>query len=429
MGVRRSRAAGRSPGEKTELGTGAVDDEQLGSMATEIRSDEVVGKAALRRARFSVAAAFVLTGLVFASWIPRIPAVKATLGLSNGQLGLALLGPALGSLLSMRFVGSMVAHRGSRFMMRRLGPIYCLLAIGPGLANGLVTLTLSLVIWGAFMGGLDVSMNAHAVAVELRHGRPIMSSFHGWFSIGGFTGAAIGGLAARAHLSVRLHLTITALVSCVVAVVAFRGLLPAGVDRRSETSERPPTHRQWHRPAIIVGLLALFGMVGEGASADWSGVYLHDRLGVVGGGTALAFAAFSITMTVGRFTGDRIIGRFGPARTGTAASTLAAVGFAGAVSVASPIVAVSGFALAGVGLSVMVPIFFSAAGSIDGVEPGDGLSQVTTIGYAGMLLGPPIIGGLAQLTTLRTALILPSLLAALAAATVGPAIRSGRRAP
>ena len=353
-----------------------------------------------RTARIAVAAVFFIVGAVFANWVTRIPAIQQKLELSNGALGLALLGPAVGAVLAMPTAGWLIARVGSRLVTKLMALAYCtslpLLALAPNLP----LLTIALVLFGALFGVLDVAMNAQAIAIQQRYRRPIMSSFHGFYSLGGMAGAAVGGLVASLEVDPLAHLFGTALVLGTVALIASRQLLPSGV---SSVSHGPmfvlPT-----RSLINLGIVAFCCMLGEGAMADWSTIYLRQELETGPGLAAAGYAVFSLAMAFCRFTGDWLTQRLGSVWIVRLGGTVAAIGLGLSLLVAHPVVALIGFGCVGVGLSTIVPLVFSAAGHTPGTAPSVALAAVTTTGYLGFLIGPPLIGFVADLLTLRVAL-------------------------
>jgi MFS family permease len=371
-----------------------------------------------RQARGAVTAIFFLNGLVFGSWAARIPAVRDHVGLSDGELGIALACGAIGSIIAMPIAGGRAARLGSRRATRvalaMLGASTALVALAPSLP----ALCALMLFFGAAMGSLDVSMNAHGVAVERTYGRAILASFHAWFSLGGLAGGALGALAAAADLDVRAHLAIVAAVMAVVGLSWSRYFLASDADAIGHADPvfvRPP------RRLLALGALAFACLLIEGASADWSGVYLRDELGTTAAIAALGFTAFSVTMTVGRLVGDRLVDRFGPTTIVRAGGSIAALGFGLALLVAQPVAAIAGFACLGAGMSGVVPIVFRASGHVPGMAAGVGLAAVSSTGYLGFLVGPPTIGGIAELVGLPSALIvlvvLSSVVALLAATT------------
>jgi MFS family permease len=259
-------------------------------------------------------------------------------------------------------------------------------------------------------------MNVHGVTVERRYGRPILSGFHAAFSLGGLAGAALGALAAGAGVDVRLHLAAAAAVCGTIGLVWSRRFLPGSADASAKQDPvfvRPP-RRLW-----ALGALAFACLVIEGGAADWSGVYIKDELGTGPGVAALGFTAFSVTMTLGRLFGDRLVIRFGSARLVRTGALVAAVGFGTALAVSAPPAALVGFACLGAGMSSVIPIVFRAAGRTPGIASGVALSAVTSVGYLGFVAGPPAIGGIAELVGLPTALGVLVALAAGVAALAG----------
>jgi fucose permease len=265
-------------------------------------------------------------------------------------------------------------------------------------------------------------MNAHGVAVERRYGRAILASFHAAFSIGGLAGGAIGVFAAAIDLDVRAQLAIVAVISAAVGLTWSRRFLGGDADAVGRTEPlfvRPP------RKLLALGVLAFACLLIEGASADWSAVYLRDELGTTAAVAAIGFTAFSVTMTLGRIFGDRLVDRFGPEAIVRAGGSIAAIGFGLALVAAAPVAAIAGFACLGAGMSGVVPIVFRAAGHVPGMAAGLGLAAVSSTGYLGFLVGPPTIGGLAELTGLPTALSVLVVLAA-AVALLAPTTRFAR---
>jgi MFS family permease len=366
-----------------------------------------------RQARSAVAAVFFINGLIFGSWAARIPAVRDRVGLSDGELGIALACGAIGSIIAMPIAGGRAARIGSRRATRvALGLISLAVAV-VALAPSLPALCALVFFMGAAMGSCDVTMNAHGVEVERRYDRAILASFHAAFSIGGLAGGALGALAAAADLDVRAHLALVGVLAGVVGLTWSRRFLAGDADAIGHAEPilvRPP------RRLLALGALAFACLLIEGASADWSAVYLRDELGTAAGTAALAFTAFSVTMTAGRLVGDRLVNRFGPQTIVRAGGALAAVGFGLGLAISAPVAGIAGFACLGAGMSGVVPIVFRASGRVPGMAAGVGLAAVSSTGYLGFLVGPPTIGGIATLTGLPTALIVLVVLAAVVTA-------------
>jgi len=263
---------------------------------------------------------------------------------------------------------------------------------------------------GATNGALDVSMNAQAVAVEERYGRPIMSSFHAAFSFGGLAGAVLGGLVAARGIAAAPHLLAVALVTGLAAVLAYRALLPAGADRGGEGGG--PAFALPRGAVLGLGAISFCVLVGEGAMADWSAIYLDDTLGTGPGLAAFGYAAFSLTMAIGRLFGDGLAERFGATTLVRACGAISTLGLGTALAIGHPIAALVGFACAGAGFSIVFPLALSAAGSVGTMAPGPALAAVAGAGYFGFLVGPPTIGFAAELFSLGGALYLVVLLSA-----------------
>ncbi len=352
-------------------------------------------------ARLAVLGIFFLNGLALASWVVRIPAVQEKLDLSEGLLGLALLGSAVGALAAMPTTGWFVARLGSRPVVGVTALLLCVSLTLPALAPNLALLVISLVMLGASNGVMDVSMNAQAVAVEKRYGRPIMSSFHAAFSLGGLAGAAGGGVVASLGVGAPGHLAGVAALTAAAALVAYRAMLPADADRGrgGELAFARPT-----RALAGLGIISFCVLLGEGAMADWSAVYLNGPLGTGPGFAAAGYAAFSVAMAAGRLFGDRLAQRFGQVWLVRAGAAVAAVGLGLSLAIGDPVFALVGFASAGVGVSIIFPAALSAAGRTKGTTAGPAIAAVATAGYFGFLIGPPSIGFVAELTGLGGAL-------------------------
>lgn len=386
-----------------------------------------------RRARAAVGVVFFVNGAAFANWVTRIPAVAERLHAGVGQLGAVLLAPALGALVTMTPVGRLISRHGSRRPVRVLAVAYCATLLGVGTAPTLALLAVALFAFGMANGGVDVAMNAHGLAVERRYGRSVMNGFHAWFSIGGLVGAGTGALAAQAGTSPGRHLGVTGVVLGLLALLATRWLLPAAADKhlrsapgRPARSTAPPGigRALWTR-ALLLGLVGLAMLLIEGATADWSALYLRDVAGVGPGPAGLGYLAFSAAMTAGRLVGDRVTGRIGRLTVVRAGGLLAAAGLGVAVAAPAPQTALPGFAVLGIGLSGIVPAVFSAAGELGARDGRTGavVSRVTTVSYLGFLFGPPLVGAIADRIGLRLALLLPVALAvvvAIAAPLVRP---------
>ena len=370
---------------------------------------------ALRAPRLAVLAVFFTNGVVIGSWVVRIPAIKEKLGLGEGLLGVALLGAAVGALIAMPLVGALVSRFGSRRVVGTAALALSVSLLMPALASNLPFLVLALVMVGAANGGLDVAMNAQAVAVERGYGRPIMSSFHAAWSFGGLAGAALGGLLASQGVGPLPHFSAVAVLAGIAFVVAYGALLPSAADASEEGT---PAFARPTRALLGLGIISFCVLLGEGAMGDWSAVYLDDTLGTGPGFAAAGYAAFSLSMAFGRLFGDRLTELLGPATLVRSCGIIAAVGLGVALAAAQPLVALLGCACAGAGFSVIFPTALSAAGRTEG-PTGPALAAVTTAAYTGFLVGPPFIGFIAELTGLGYALYLVVALSAAVAILAG----------
>lgn len=393
-------------------------------------------------ARRAVAALFFLNGTLFATWVSRLPAMETAHGLSHAELGMALLVIAVGAVISMPLAGWLSSKVGTAAICRFTVVTYCVLLPLLAVAPGIPLWCLILLLFGMAHGALDVAMNAQAVAVEKRYPHPVMSVFHALFSTGGLAGAAAGGLLAAWPLRPEIHFTIIAGIMAAMGIAAFRHLIPhesSGISTAIDPSTceaAPPSpppvltakagsktrrlpFRLPSRHLAALGIVALCIMMGEGAMADWTAVYLRRIVGTSEGLAAAGYAAFSIAMAAGRFTGDFFAARFGPVKLVRGSSLLATAGIALALLAPHPAAVLSGFALVGAGFATVVPMVFSAAGRTPGVSPGVALASVTTIGYLGFLLGPPAIGFAAEGIGLRGALGLIALTSLLAVFLAG----------
>ncbi len=355
----------------------------------------------LRAARIAVLGVFFLNGFVFANWVVRIPAVQQRLGLGEGVLGLALLGVAVGALVSMPLAGALSSRFGSRHVVGATAVLISLSLVPLALAPSLLLLVPAVGLLGASNGALDVSMNSHAVQVEREYGRPIMSSFHAAFSFGGLAGAVIGGLVASAGVGLLVHFSVVSGLCAFAALIAYRSLLPANTDAGEAGA---PAFARPTRALMGLGVISFCVLLGEGAMADWSAVYLDNTLETGPGYAAAGYAAFSLAMAFGRLFGDRVIERLGPARIVRFCAAVAAIGLGVALAVGQQYVALVGFASAGLGFSIIFPTALSAAGRTEGMAPGPALAAVSTAGYTGFLVGPPVIGFVAELVGLGGAL-------------------------
>lgn len=371
------------------------------------------------RAFWGVIVTFLVHGLIVSTWVSRVASVKSLLHLSDGALGLALLGGAIGSVTAIPVCGWMIARYGARTMSRATGLGFCLALVMPALAIDATTLFAALLIYGAMAGANDVAMNAQAVSTEKRLGTRAMSRFHAMFSVGGIAGSAAGALIASRHTPPVIHLGIAALI--LLGISAFASwLMPDALPVREHASSRRLLRRM---PPALIALSAIGFCIflSEGAIADWTGVYLKQVIHTSDGLAPLGYAVFSASMAIFRMAGDKITSHLGAPLTVRLGGSIAAAGIALAVFVSSPWLVLAGIAAAGVGFSSIIPLVFAAGGRLKSMAEGIGVATVSGIGYLGFLIGPPAIGFISQMTSLRTGMFLLVILSSAAALLVSKA--------
>ena len=372
-----------------------------------------------RRARWAVAAIFALHGLAAGTWAARIPWIKETRHLSSADLGMALMGAAVGGLTAMPLAAWLISRLGSR-ALTRAGVLAMAVTLPiPAFSPGAATIFVALVLFGAAGGTLDVAMNAQGVVVQERYGRSIMSGLHGVWSLGGLTGAAVAGLAARSGAAAPANLVAVGVVFAAAGTLSGVWLIPAPPSAAGRVFARPG------RALLHLGVVTFCGLFAEAAANDWSAVYLRTAAHTAQDVAAWGYAAFSFAMAAGRLTGDRLVERVGPARLVRAAALVGAGGLALGLLVPVTAVIVVAFALLGLGVATVVPLTFSAAGRVPGRDPGTAVAAVATVGYGGWMLAPPVIGFVAQGTSLTFSLALVAVMSALIAVPAG-ALRPGR---
>ncbi|MGW2636672.1 MFS transporter [Streptomyces sp. NPDC001348] len=348
------------------------------------------------RARYAVAAVFAVHGAVTGSFATRVPWIQDHASLGTGQLGFALAFGAFGASCSMPLAGR-ISHRfGSRTALRGLIALWTLALVLPSLAPNLYTLCLAMFVYGATAGMADVAMNALGVEVERLLDRSIMSGLHGMWSAGALIGSAAGTLAAHLGSDARLHFALAAAVLTLLGVLACGWVLDV---QPAEDEEPPPRFALPPRSALLIGAVGFCAVFAEGASLDWSAVFLRDRLESSAGLAAASTTGFMLTMAVARIAGDAVVNRYGAVRTVRAGGALAVLGGLLIVVARYPAVAMAGFALMGLGIAVVVPLCFAAAGH-SGPNPSQAIAGVATITYTSGLVAPSLIGGVAQATSL-----------------------------
>lgn len=396
-----------------------------------------MGQPRLSMVRLAITALFFVNGMAMASWFVRIPAIKSGLEISAGQLSLALLAVATGSILMMALASRLVERFGASRALMGGAPLLCFGLSLPALAPTLPMLCAAGLVLGAGNGLMNVTLNSRASELEQEYGRPVMSSFHALFSLGGFTASAIGGLVAGLGVGASVHLPATAL-----ALVAFSGVFfpILGRDRRGDLhtesyareAEEAMASNRFSLPSPVVLVLGVIGfcmLFGEGAMADWSAVYLRG-MGTTESVAAAGYALFSLAMAAGRFSGDKLTELLGAASLVRLGGLLGALGLAVVLLSGWVPLVLLGFTVVGLGFSTVVPLAFSAAGE-SGKTPSAAIAFVSACGYGGFLLGPAVIGFFAELTALSISLatvIALSLLVAVTAGAVGDRRKSAHTA-
>jgi MFS family permease len=367
-----------------------------------------VDAARLGRARAAVATCFFLNAVFYAGLVPRLPEVKAQLGLSSTALGTALAALPLGALLAgpasaainRRFGSGRVASYG----MALLGATVWTVSVAPNWLG----LAAVLLVVGALDAVVDVAQNAHGLRVQRLYQRSILNGFHGIWSVGAVAGGLLGSAAAGLGVPLVAQLAGSAVVFGALALVASRAVLP-GRDEPEPAADEQPRERPRRRAAIpalaVLGVLAACGAFVEDAGASWSALYLRTELDAAAATAGLGFVVLSMAMTVGRLTGDRLVDRYGQRRVARAGGALTAAGMGLALALPSVPSTLAGFALAGLGVATLVPAVFHAADELPGLPHGLGLTAVNWLLRIGFLLSPPLIGALADALSLRVALL------------------------
>lgn len=347
----------------------------------------------LRTDRVAVSVLFLVNGFLIGNWAPKIPLLMNRLEIGETVMGLLILAFGIGSVTMMPVIGALTARYGSAPVLRVVSvivlPILLIITVLPQLWM----VAIVVVLFGGFVGGMDVAMNANAVAVEKAMGKAIMSSCHGFWSLGGLIGAATGGLLIGTLGEVGHAIAFT-----IVATIGILLVLPWIVRDNTTAGTRAQTPLALPRSLLpyLVGIMALFCMLPEGVVLDWSAHFLQKELNATIELAALGYAAFSGTMAIMRFLGDHIRNRLGAVTTLRICAVIAMIGMSLGAMAPTAELAIAGFAFAGIGISNMVPIAFSAAGNLPGIPPGIGLSIVTVTGYSGILLAPSFIGFAAE---------------------------------
>jgi predicted MFS family arabinose efflux permease len=395
-----------------------------------------------RVARYGAATVFFYQAFLIASWASRIPQIKAATGLSDGLFGLALLSAPLASIAAMRPVSRILARHGSRALTRVCVIPYAAATILLAAAGNGPWLAVALACTGVIGGALGVSMNAQGVEVERAHGRPLMNGFHACYSAGGLAGALAGSLAAHAGYAPLRHVAVAAIAAAALCLPATGGLVPKAAEQLAARTAADPAGRAadrrldgrrltgrlasrlpGSRELWILAVIVFCVLLSEGAMADWSALFLKDSVKATAATAALGYATFSLAMTVGRIVGNRIVAALGPVTAVRCGAALAAVSLSIGLSSSSQVIALAGFGFFGLGMCVIAPTAFSAAGNTPGVASGSAIAAVSAAGFLGLFIGPGLIGNVAQLSSLAVALGMPAALVA-SLVLLAPAVRN-----
>ncbi|WP_242692104.1 MFS transporter [Aridibaculum aurantiacum] len=361
----------------------------------------------MRAYRIAISVYFFVAGLTFSTWASRIPAIQVKLQLSEAGLGAILFALPAGLLISLPISGWLVSKFSSRTILIIAAILYPMLLVPLGIASSVWLLAIGLFFFGASSNLLNIAMNTQAVSIERMYGRSIMASFHGLWSVGGFAGAIIGTLAVSGGFSPLIHFCIIWAVTAMLAVVSFKYALQEEPGAGSDA----PIFAKPDKALWILGLIAFCCLVCEGAMADWSGVYFHKVVESPAAYTTLGYVAFTGTMATGRFVGDGLANRLGIKTLLTISGIITTVGLLIAVIFPHIISATLGFLLVGFGVSSVVPIVYGIAGKSTTMAPSVALAAVSTIGFMGFLIGPPLIGFIAEASNLRIAFTVIAVLA------------------
>lgn len=359
-------------------------------------------------ARWAVTAVFFLNGATLSAWIARVPSVRADHHLPDGQLGVVLSSVGICAIIAMQFVGSLVGRLGSAVVMRAMLLTTPLALACAGLSRNIAELAVSLALLGASHGTIDVSMSAHAVAVERALRRPVMNGCHAAWGISAVVSSLIGSACTHAGISPGAQFTVMAVALMALSVPVTTQLLPASTDRSAERDTPKATRAKtswrdgWRGPVLLFGALGAILMVCEGAVNSWSGLFLHDQRGATLAAATFGYTAYVGCQSVGRLVGDRLNRNFPAVALFRTSAMIAVAGLCVAILVPNRIAAVIGFGILGLGAALPLPMLFSAAGHAGGEGPRAAafVSRFTTCTYGGVLFGPAIVGWFAQAFTL-----------------------------
>jgi fucose permease len=390
--------------------------------------ETVLPREHVSKARTATQLIFLVCGLGMSSWAPMIPLAKDRLALNDANLGLLLLLVGGGSMLMMPTSGWLVSRFGSRIVMAYAALIIALALPLLLVLSSVTTMAIALFIFGSGIGTIDVAMNAHGVQVQNLYGRPIMSSLHGLFSVGGLLGSLGLGFLMTLGLNPVYAMVSIAVLMILITLTQYRNLFPLeteqqAIARFSNSDEQSPSSNQrftWlHGSVLFLGIMCFATFLAEGAILDWSAIFLRDTKGIAPEFAGAGYAAFSIAMATMRLAGDKLVANVKGKTVVVGGSLLGAVGLDLAVLSPSVWGTIAGFVLLGLGAANIVPVFFSEAGRLPGIPPTTSLPAITTIGYTGLLTGPALLGFIAQHFSLSIAFGLLALLLVLVAVSYG----------
>lgn len=356
--------------------------------------------------RIAISAFFFVAGLTFSTWASRIPDIKNALHLTEAGLGLVLFALPAGQLISLPLSAWLSARFGTKTVMLVASVLYPLTLVLLASAGSVIQLVVGLFIFGLWANMINIAMNTQAVGVENLYGRSIMASFHGLWSLAGFTGAVLGSFFVSAGLTPLIHFSIICAVTGMIVLASFKNTMPNEISNKK-------TKQAFAKPdkaILILGLIAFSCMVCEGAMADWSGVYFQKVVETPARFTTIGYVAFTATMATGRFAGDWLVTKFGVRRMLQLSGAVITTGLLVAVIFPNLVSATAGFLLVGFGVSSVVPIVYGLAGKSTAMSASSALAAVSTIGFLGFLIGPPLIGFIAQAAGLRLSFALIAVL-------------------
>jgi MFS family permease len=355
--------------------------------------------------RLAVSIYFFVTGFLSATWIARIPAMTNRLDLSAGRLGFILLAIAVGAIVSFSSASRTLPTRGSKWSTTVYGLFYVGTIPLVAIAWNEWFLVVFLAMYGFGFGATDVAMNAQGVEVEHAIRRNIIGSLHGYFSLGAMAGAGIAGVVAEIGIGLIPHFFALAALCLVALSYATTGLIDDRQLTPDADKEKPPRFVLPTRELWPLGIIAICAAVGEGGMADWSALYVHESLGKSEGAAAFAFTFFSLAMVIGRFLGDAVTQRFGNERVIRIGSGFAAVGYIAGILGGTYWSALAGYACLGIGIAVIFPVVYRMAGNAVGYPRGRAVAAVATVGYSAFLVAPPVLGMLADITSLQRSML------------------------